>query len=655
MSKSQKGGGLAAYIERLKAAGTETPSPQGFGFNVQDFEAFKAKKEAEKKNAPGFGFGPGSVLSRMQANQQPDTVPVMAKPGEYFLPPDTVAAVGGPQALDALVSQTHTPSDAGAIVPRGFRPQQFFADGGLVEEDDRNKVQPATSAGRGFTPGGIQTSRDSRGQLNVSNEGATRSAAPVAQPSPTPAQTGTAQGFMPNSTRTSRDGNGQLVVTDDGPAGDRGFHGQSYKARQQDAQPGFGFSAESAKPSAPTSAPGFGFGPGSVLSGMQQDPLASDKRANAIRQEMIDSQRGGVHILGGGGGMDADRQALLRKTMTAHPGAQNGQLTAAQLNAARGIMSDAQGEMLRGKEIAQHGIDAQNRNALAAQSNLAQTSLGRERLQLDTRKFQTEQSLMQRQQAAQSALDEAMASGDPSAINRARMRARSAGVQLPEREKLQAVKTDSGFMTFNPLTGEMRPAVDTSGQAVGGGSGKPLNEGQSKAVGYGTRAAESSRIIDDVGQGGKVQPSLLKRAAESVPLVGEGLGMVANQFASPEQQQVEQAQRDYVNAVLRQESGAAISQSEFDNARRQYFPQPGDSPEVVEQKRRNRETAIDGFRVAAGPGAKHITPRQQQEQAPQQPAAPGASAPASALDFLQKNPQHAAAFKAKYGYLPEGY
>jgi len=36
----------------------------------------------------------------------------------------------------------------------------------------------------------------------------------------------------------------------------------------------------------------------------------------------------------------------------------------------------------------------------------------------------------------------------------------------------------------------------------------------------------------------------------------------------------EQAKKNFVNAVLRLESGAVISPSEFTNADKQYFPQP---------------------------------------------------------------------------------
>ena len=137
----------------------------------------------------------------------------------------------------------------------------------------------------------------------------------------------------------------------------------------------------------------------------------------------------------------------------------------------------------------------------------------------------------------------------------------------------------------------------TMTDAMADGPPKPekMTESQAKALGFGMRAANSSEILDLVGEGGEIQPGLIKRSAEAIPLVGEGLGTALNWTQSPEQQQVEQAQRDFINAILRRESGAVISDSEFSNARAQYFPQPGDSPEVIKQKRRNRALAIEGF------------------------------------------------------------
>jgi hypothetical protein len=62
----------------------------------------------------------------------------------------------------------------------------------------------------------------------------------------------------------------------------------------------------------------------------------------------------------------------------------------------------------------------------------------------------------------------------------------------------------------------------------------------------------------------------------------------------------DQAERNFVNAVLRRESGAAISKDEFTSAAKQYFPQPGDPQDVLAQKSENRRTALQGMQLAAG-------------------------------------------------------
>lgn len=117
-----------------------------------------------------------------------------------------------------------------------------------------------------------------------------------------------------------------------------------------------------------------------------------------------------------------------------------------------------------------------------------------------------------------------------------------------------------------------------------------LNDTQAKALQFGSRMQASEGILDRLAATGVNQPGLIKRGADAV-----GLGAAANWTQSAEQQQVEQAQRDFINAALRRESGAAIADSEFANARQQYFPQPGDSKEVIAQKRANRELATRGI------------------------------------------------------------
>ncbi len=76
---------------------------------------------------------------------------------------------------------------------------------------------------------------------------------------------------------------------------------------------------------------------------------------------------------------------------------------------------------------------------------------------------------------------------------------------------------------------------------------------------------------------------------------------IAPNWAKTEKgQQFQQAEKNYINSVLRRESGAAIAESEFKNARGQYIPQPGDSPAVLAQKRNNRLLVQESFRKAAG-------------------------------------------------------
>ena len=94
------------------------------------------EKTKPQKKPQARGFHPDAMAQAQVLNQQPDSIPAMMKPGEYVLPPDTVAAMGGPQALDATVAQTHTPANAGAIVPKGFEPRLFFSSGGLAQDEE---------------------------------------------------------------------------------------------------------------------------------------------------------------------------------------------------------------------------------------------------------------------------------------------------------------------------------------------------------------------------------------------------------------------------------------------------------------------------------------------------------------------------------------
>lgn len=134
-------------------------------------------------------------------------------------------------------------------------------------------------------------------------------------------------------------------------------------------------------------------------------------------------------------------------------------------------------------------------------------------------------------------------------------------------------------------------------------TGKAPTEFQGKSAAFGARAEEADRIIS--GLDGKYSPAKInaKNALEKTWVVGGALGAAGNALMGEGDQKAEQAQRDFINAVLRQESGAAIGESEFDNARKQYFPQPGDSKGASAQKARNRKLATEGLKRNAGKAA----------------------------------------------------
>jgi hypothetical protein len=147
----------------------------------------------------------------------------------------------------------------------------------------------------------------------------------------------------------------------------------------------------------------------------------------------------------------------------------------------------------------------------------------------------------------------------------------------PATGQLELVRPDSkGGMTFTGI----KP----------GDSEKPLSEGQAKAVLFSSRMQAADRIMGELAR---------KGASTTIPgaTKNSAIGDVITAVSSPEQQQLVQAKRDFVNAVLRRESGAVISPEEFANAERQYFPQIGDARPVIEQKAKNRRAAIEGMRA----------------------------------------------------------
>ncbi len=120
------------------------------------------------------------------------------------------------------------------------------------------------------------------------------------------------------------------------------------------------------------------------------------------------------------------------------------------------------------------------------------------------------------------------------------------------------------------------------------------SDDQTKSAGFAKRLDTADKILSDptVEAAGR---TFAQHARAGIPF---GLG---NYAVSEDYQKYDQASRNFINANLRRESGAAISESEFQNARVQYLPQPGDSGAVLKQKKENRRAAYESLKRSAGP------------------------------------------------------
>ncbi|GAB2531476.1 hypothetical protein [Simplicispira piscis] len=580
-----------------------------------------------KSPAKARGFRPAMTAALAQAqNQAPDSVHAMVKPGEFVLPPDTVNAMGGAQALQGVVNATHTPARGFAPKAKPEEPRQFFANGGLVEDENPkrpNSFGDAAAAARdaGVTQvgglandGGASANRIAQVPAPIGTQPG-RTPEPAAQPATGPGATSAVRGFAPAGIAA------QPAAEDRAGAGaGRGFVNPSSAAPQErgivGAKPGtpeasqvmagvyrsgnsYSDSAQGAVdgatprglPSAQNMAAAYGlaarqqqesmgrieargFAPGGFAPQAVQAPQVlhsgnSWQARNDLRNAMVSATSitndGGKWDKHGKGVVSPERAYAmeLAKTDAALRGAQPG-VDAAAMRENAGIQREGMqqaGETQRSR-LQQALADIRERRTAQHQDN--QDGIARQRLAIDAARLSRD--------------------GAP-----------------------------SGY----------RPKADGTGlEYIPGGPADPntpkgrnnLNDTQAKALQFGARMQQSGQNLDALANSGVTRPGDIKSAADVV-----GLGGVMNWTQSPKQQQVEQSQRDFVNAVLRRESGAAISNSEFDNARRQYFPQIGDDDKVIEQKRRNRELATRGVLAEVPDSEKRVQQVTAAGQPTQQP------------------------------------
>lgn len=147
---------------------------------------------------------------------------------------------------------------------------------------------------------------------------------------------------------------------------------------------------------------------------------------------------------------------------------------------------------------------------------------------------------------------------------------------------------DQGRLLLADDQGNVKPGPVA--QKPGADKEREPKPNQYQAATYGRRLEAAEQVFDGLQKDGFDRTSKAQGVLSYLP-----------GFAQPGQiKQQEQAERNFVNALLRRESGSAISSAEFDSAEKQYFPRAGDTPEVLAQKVQNRGIALEGLRAESG-------------------------------------------------------
>ncbi len=125
-----------------------------------------------------------------------------------------------------------------------------------------------------------------------------------------------------------------------------------------------------------------------------------------------------------------------------------------------------------------------------------------------------------------------------------------------------------------------------------------LDQDQRGLYNFGTRMLESGDAITQM-QGDISKKGLIgagKMASEEA-MAGTAIGSV---LISDEIAEWKQIEKNFITAVMREESGAQINEDEFKKAQLTYIPQPGDSKKELAYKKQAREMTTQNFLGGAG-------------------------------------------------------
>lgn len=183
-----------------------------------------------------------------------------------------------------------------------------------------------------------------------------------------------------------------------------------------------------------------------------------------------------------------------------------------------------------------------------------------------------------------------------------------------EAMSLNIVPEGGSLVATNKRTGKHETVVT--------GSPKDLKDFQTKDAMWGERMTRSESNIDEIAgidkvtgkpNAGAYNPArTANRFAPDNPSLSNLY--TANLFNSKNWQRYQQAAREGIAAILRKDTGAAVTQGEWDLYFPMYYPQPGDDPRVVLQKKQAREATSHALKASSGPAYDRMFPAKPQQQ-----------------------------------------
>jgi hypothetical protein len=174
-----------------------------------------------------------------------------------------------------------------------------------------------------------------------------------------------------------------------------------------------------------------------------------------------------------------------------------------------------------------------------------------------------------------------------------------AGASQGKAPNVQKVKLPDGSEVAVQWDGERREWVPLNAPQ-GGNPVAPklpkLTEQQSKDVGFVQRGKAANELLTP-----DAEKALLSAPDTALQNLPEVLGMnIGRRFQDEKFQTAFNAGRNFLAVVLRKDTGAAITREEWKEYTPLFIPQPGDTPDLLAQKRQNRTIAMQAMEDGLG-------------------------------------------------------